>query len=291
MPAVLFIQPLEALLQGAGLEWLIPVINILLCFLLAGIAVRVTRGLLASIARRHMARSTDKDSASRRLETALSILGGVAKYVFYFIAIAISIGELGLSGAMTSMLAAAGIGTLALGIGAQSLIGDIVTGCFMLFEDELAVGDYVKVADVEGIVEEVTLRTVTIRGYKGEKNIIPNGQIKTVVNYSRSDYLAVVELEISNQADAERALDIMLEEMQRVYAGLEDTAAKPPQKIGIVAVSPGSVTLRVAMAADIMQQWHIQREVIRLTRRRFAAEGIAAPHERVQLIDTDKERA
>ena len=148
MGVSLLIKPLNDLLEAASLGWLTPLINILLAFLLAGVGVRIAQRTIAMLARSRIKRCTDNDSAVRRIETGVSILGGVFKYLFFFVAIAIAAGELGLSGAMKSMLAAAGIGTLAIGIGAQSLIGDIVTGCFMLFEDELSVGDYVKVADV-----------------------------------------------------------------------------------------------------------------------------------------------
>ena len=157
---------------------------------------------------------------------------------FIFIAIAVSIGELGLAGAMNSMLAAAGIGTLALGIGAQSLIGDIVTGMFLLFEDQLSVGDYVSIGGVEGTVEEMTLRTVTLQGWRGEKTMIPNGQVKTVVNYSRRDYLAVVEMNIAQEADADRAMAIMHEELEKVIASFGIEA--PIQDWGVVAENADS---------------------------------------------------
>lgn len=86
---------------------------------------------------------------------------------------------------------------------------------FLLFEDQLSVGDYVSIGGVEGTVEEMTLRTVTLQGWRGEKTMIPNGQVKTVVNYSRRDYLAVVEMNIAQEADADRAMAIMHEELER----------------------------------------------------------------------------
>ena len=208
-PVGLLIPALDALMDSLNLGWISTLINIVLAFVLARILTQLTGKVLQKTYKRRALRFAHDDTAARRIETGVTLCQGIAKYVFYFIAVAISIGELGLTSAMASMLAAAGIGTLAIGIGAQSLIGDITSGFFMLFEDELAVGDYVLIAGVEGIVEEVTLRTVTVRGFRGEKNIIPNGQIKAIVNYSRDDYLAVIELSVAPEADAERALEIL----------------------------------------------------------------------------------
>lgn len=202
----------------------------------------------------------------------------ISRYVFYFIAIAVSIGELGLAGAMNSMLAAAGIGTLALGIGAQSLIGDIVTGMFLLFEDQLSVGDYVSIGGIEGTVEEMTLRTVTLQGWRGEKTMIPNGQVKTVVNYSRRDYLAVVEMNIAQEANAERAMAIMHEELEKVIASFGIEA--PIQDWGVVAENADSVTLRISVPTDATNQWKIQRGTIAAAKKRFREEGIDGPTDR-----------
>lgn len=277
------IPALDIYLEGLGLSWLSALINILLAFVLARVLTRLTGRVARRMARRRASRYAQDDTAARRIETGVSIFEGLARYVFYFIAAAISIGELGLTSAMASMLAAAGIGTLAVGIGAQSLIRDITAGFFILFEDILAVGDYVLIAGIEGIVEEVTLRTVTVRGLRGEKNVIPNGAISTITNYSRDDYLAVIELAVAQEADADRALDILYEEALAVYEQMKEEGVQRPQRVGIALVTESGVTLRVTMKAGAMQQWAIARETIRRARLRCAAEGIRAPHNTVLL--------
>ncbi|MEA5059445.1 MAG: mechanosensitive ion channel family protein [Clostridia bacterium] len=277
------IPALDTYLDTLGLSWLSSLLNIVLAFVLAGILTRTTGRVVRHAAKRRASRVTKDDIVARRIETGTSIFEGIAKYVFYFIAVAISIGELGLTSAMTSMLAAAGIGTLALGIGAQSLIRDITAGFFILFEDILAVGDYVLIAGIEGIVEEVSLRTVTVRGFRGDKNIIPNGTIGTITNYSRDDYLAVVDMSISLESDADRALEILYQEAQAVYEEMKDDGVQPPSRVGILQVTESSVTLRVTMKANVMQQWTITRETIRRTRLRYEAEGIRTPHNTVLL--------
>lgn len=288
MNACLFIKPLDEKLTELGLGWAITVIDILLIFLLARICVALTGKLLRSISARYKKRLGDDDHAFRRTETALTLINGLAKYVFYFIAIALAIGELGLGSAMASMLAAAGIGTLAIGLGAQSIISDVAAGLFIIFEDQIAVGDYVILAGVEGYVDEVSLRTITIRGFNGERHIIPNGQIKEVTNFSRTDYIAFFDMEVSRDADADRALDIMMEEAERIYQTSDDPAKKPPERLGIAAMAGNSMTLRIIIHCSAVRQWATLRAVRYACNRRFHEEGITAP-EVLNRILKDKE--
>ena len=288
MNACLFIKPLDEKLTELGLGWAITVIDILLIFLLARICVALTGKLLRSISARYKKRLGDDDHAFRRTETALTLINGLAKYVFYFIAIALAIGELGLGSAMASMLAAAGIGTLAIGLGAQSIISDVAAGLFIIFEDQIAVGDYVILAGVEGYVDEVSLRTITIRGFNGERHIIPNGQIKEVTNFSRTDYIAFFDMEVSRDADADRALDIMMEEAERIYQTSDDPAKKPPERLGIAAMAGNSMTLRIIIHCSAVRQWATLRAVRYACNRRFQEEGITAP-EVLNRILKDKE--
>ena len=288
MNACLFIKPLDEKLTELGLGWAITVIDILLIFLLARICVALTGKLLRSISARYKKRLGDDDHAFRRTETALTLVNGLAKYVFYFIAIALAIGELGLGSAMASMLAAAGIGTLAIGLGAQSIISDVAAGLFIIFEDQIAVGDYVILAGVEGYVDEVSLRTITIRGFNGERHIIPNGQIKEVTNFSRTDYIAFFDMEVSRDADADRALDIMMEEAERIYQTSDDPAKKPPERLGIAAMAGNSMTLRIIIHCSAVRQWATLRAVRYACNRRFHEEGITAP-EVLNRILKDKE--
>ena len=288
MNACLFIKPLDEKLTELGLGWAVAVIDILLIFLLARICVALTGKLLRGISARYKKRLGDDDHAFRRTETALTLINGLAKYVFYFIAIALAIGELGLGSAMASMLAAAGIGTLAIGLGAQSIISDVAAGLFIIFEDQIAVGDYVILAGVEGYVDEVSLRTITIRGFNGERHIIPNGQIKEVTNFSRTDYIAFFDMEVSRDADADRALDIMMEEAERIYQTSDDPAKKPPERLGIAAMAGNSMTLRIIIHCSAVRQWATLRAVRYACNRRFHEEGITAP-EVLNRILTDKE--
>ena len=208
--------------------------------------------------------------------------------VAYFIAIAIAVGELGYAGAMKSMLAAAGIGSLAVGIGAQSIIKDVTAGLTLLFEDQLAVGDYISAAGVTGTVEAITLRATTVRCYGGEVSVIPNGSITVLTNYSRTDSLAIVEFPIAYEADAERALALMREELEAYHAELGDIAVEKPEVVGAVQLSGGEMVLRAVQRVKPLEHWAVQRELTRRIAARFVQEGIALPRTRVQMAGEGK---
>lgn len=289
MPVSLFIKQFDDLLAENGLAFVSTVLDIVITFALARlIVVLVGRTARSIVARR--ARDLEEMKA-RRLTTAVTLLTSVVKYVAYFIAIAIAVGELGYAGAMNSMLAAAGIGSLAVGIGAQSVIKDVTAGLMLLFEDQLAVGDYVSAAGVTGTVEAVTLRTTTVRGYGGEVSVIPNGSISVLTNYSRTDSLAVVEFPVAYEVDAEHALALMRAEAEAYYTELGDIAVEQPDVVGAVQLSDGEMVLRVVQRVKPLEHWAVQRELTRRIAARFVHEGIALPRTRVQLAQTEGKEA
>ncbi|MGD0622404.1 MAG: mechanosensitive ion channel domain-containing protein [Thermacetogeniaceae bacterium] len=114
----------------------------------------------------------------RRIKTLRGVIQSLLRYTLYFVGAIMILSELNVD--TRSILAGAGIIGLAVGIGAQNLVRDVVTGFFILFEDQFAVGDYVTIAGVTGTVEDMGLRVTKIREATGELNIISNGEIKQV---------------------------------------------------------------------------------------------------------------
>ncbi|MGN0800372.1 MAG: mechanosensitive ion channel family protein [Christensenellales bacterium] len=289
MPVSLFIKQLDELLAENGLSFVSTLIDILITFALARLIVAIVGRTARSIVTRRA--KEVEELRARRLTTAVTLITSIVKYVAYFIAIAIAVGELGYAGAMNSMLAAAGIGSLAIGIGAQNVIRDVTAGVIMLFEDQLAVGDYVTVAGITGTVEAVTLRTTTVRSYGGELSVIPNGSISVLTNYSRTDSLAIVEVPVAYEADAERALALMREEAEAYHAELGDVAVEQPEVVGAVQLTGGEMVLRVVQRVKPLAHWEVQRELTRRIAARFVREGIALPRARVQVAGKEGEEA
>ena len=132
--------------------------------------------------------------SERREKTLLKLLENTLAYVVYFAAIIAVLSAVGIE--ITGLLAGAGVLGLAVGFGAQSLVKDVITGFFIIFEDQFSVGDYVKIGVAEGTVEEIGLRTTKIKSFTGEVYIIPNGSISQVVNYSLENSLAIVDVSV-----------------------------------------------------------------------------------------------
>src|SRR5690625_1552052 len=102
---------------------------------------------------------------------------------------------------VSTLLAGAGVVGLAIGFGAQSLVKDIISGFFIIFEDQFSVGDYIMINSLEGTVEEIGLRTTKIESWTGEQHVIPNGDISIVTNYSIHNGISVVEVNVPYEND------------------------------------------------------------------------------------------
>ena len=239
----------------------------------------VSRIITASQHRRALKLAPERQ---RKAETAVTITKSLSRYIIFFLAIAATIGQLGLTSAMSSLLAAAGVGGIALGIGAQSFIKDVVAGLFLIFEDQMSVGDYITAADVTGTVEEITLRTTVVRGFRGEINVIPNGSIGVLTNFSRADYLAMVDVAIDREADIARAERCMREEAE-AYAKQSDTALDAPEVLGVTAIGGEGVTMRMILRVKPMAQWAAERALNRRIKERFEKEDIPLAYQRLVI--------
>lgn len=206
------------------------VINIILILIITYVIIGIIKRImkLNTMLRLQYA-SEDK---AKRIQTANTVIVSVSRYALWFVAICLCIGELGLGNTMKSLLVTAGIGGVAIGFGAQNLIKDVLAGLFMLFEDQLAVGDFVTIRDITGTVDSIGLRSTAIKGFRGELNIIPNGSIETITNYSRSEYLAIIYVDIAHDADAYRALKLMQEEAS-LLAAADSSILDAPGKAAV----------------------------------------------------------
>jgi len=186
-------------------------------------------------------------------------------------------------------LATAGIGGLAIGIGAQSLVKDVVTGFFILFEGQFAVGDLVAIGDITGTVEEIGLRVTHIRGFKGDLNIIPNGTIDKVTNFSRGNSLAIVDISIDYEADVDKALKV-LEKVSMDFSRDNPDIIEPPQVLGIMNLGEYDVNIRVIARTAGLKHWGVERELRKRIKHAFAKEGIEMPYPR-RVVITQNEKS
>lgn len=146
----------------------------------------------------------------QQVETLRSLIGSVMSYLMYFFIALVVLRIFGVD--LASLLAVAGIGSIALGFGAQSLVKDIISGMFLWMEGNITVGDIVTLANCTGKVEAMSLRTTTLRGTDGTLYAIPNGDIRTVACRSRGAIVAQVNITVAVGQDMMRAQQAITEE-------------------------------------------------------------------------------
>lgn len=183
------------------------------------------------------------------------------------------------------VLASAGVVGLAVGLGAQTLIKDLIGGFFILVENQYAVGDTIKVGVLSGQVERLTLRATSLRDDNGHLHIIPNGEARVVSNLTKGWSRAVVDVGVAYEEDLDRVLR-MLEETASALA--QDPAWGPqllelPQVLGPVSQDEQGVGLRVMVKTKPGRHWEITRELRKRVLFRFEQEGIAPPYPRQEV--------
>ncbi len=221
--------------------------------------------------------------ADNRPQTLSGLLKSVLRYGVYFVA-GMSIIEIFVPNAAKTILAGAGILGLAVGFGAQNLVRDVITGFFILFEDQYQVGEYVTLAGVTGIVEEIGLRVTKLREFGGQLHIIPNGTISQVANYNRGAMLAQVEVGISYEENVDKAtavLKTMCQEFAKIWA---EDLVEGPGVLGVVRFGESEVVIRITCKTKAMRQWEIERQLRKLIKETFDREGIEIPHSRRVLL-------
>lgn len=174
---------------------------------------------------------------------------------------------------------------LAIGFGAQSLVKDYFTGFFILMEDQIRTGDVVKVADIGGLVEDVTLRHVRLRDYDGNLHFVPNSLVTTVTNMSRTYAQAVIDIGVAYREDVDRVLDVMREvgEQLRADPGFGPRILDNIEIAGVEHLADSAVILGCRFKVRPLEQWNVRREYLRRIKAAFDAKGIEIPYPHLTL--------
>lgn len=227
---------------------------ILLRLVMAGLAIAIAM-LILRILRKVINRK--KKGVGKQVETVRSLTNSIISYLMYFFIALVVLRIFGID--LTSLLAVAGIGSIAIGFGAQTLVKDIISGLFLWTEGNLNVGDVVTVAGYNGRIESVSLRTTTLRGTDGSLYAVPNGDIRTVISRSQSNQVAQVNVTVAHGQDLLRAQEIIEDECIR----LKERLALPtlPRLYPAIASDARCVTMRVEMPCSADEAWSLEREI------------------------------
>lgn len=177
------------------------------------------------------------------------------------------------------LLAGAGILGLAVSFGAQSLVKDILSGFFILLEDQFAIGDIIEAGGKGGVVEKMTLRVVVLRDLEGVRHVIPNSEIRVVSNRTRGWARAVVDVGVAYGTDVDRALAVVRDEVAGFAAdpAWHQKFDGAPDVVGVESLADSAVLIRVLLRTQPGNQWEVGREFRRRVKKRLDAEGIEIP--------------
>jgi small conductance mechanosensitive channel len=206
-------------------------------------------------------------------QTLVPLLQSLCQYVLYFGSFVVMLGVLGVD--TRPILAGAGILGLAVGLGAQNLVTDVVSGFFILFESQYLVGDYVQIGDASGTVEAVGIRLTQVRDGQGKLFIIPNGQIKGVVNYSKGYINAVVDVRVPAGSDLEAVFRAMSEAGRRMRH-LHKEVLADTEVHGLVEWGTSEMTVRAVTKVQPGTHGHMQNEYRRLLKQVFDQNSLAS---------------
>jgi len=249
----------------------ITLLRILLILIVARIAIWVVhRAVTHFILNRDSSRMHVEQ---RRVQTIGKLLKNVASYAVYFITLLLVLSEFNIN--LGPLLAGAGVVGLAIGFGAQSLVKDVITGFFIILEDQFAVGDVIQTGTYKGTVEMIGLRTTRLQSWTGEVFIIPNGSIIEVTNFSLSNSLAIVDVAVAYEEDIDRSIEAIRETLETFE---DENLAKPAEVLGVQALGPSQVTLRVIAECRPNAQAPVSRRLNAEIKKALDARGIEIPY-------------
>ena len=257
-------------------RWLEAALEVLPSMLLTVLVALVALWLVQRLA----ARVTLTQGFTRRAvrsDTLRFVLTSALTVIIYVLTGAAILGGLGVN--VAALLAGVSILGLAVSFGAQSLVKDVITGFFVLFEDQYGVGDVIRVnggAGLSGAVESLNLRVTVLRDLDGTVHVIPNSEIKTVSVLSKDWARVVGGIDVPHDYPLEEALKLILRVAEEIHAdpAWQDKFLEPPEMLGVQTLSPTNVTIRVLMKVRPKEQWGVSREFKRRVKNALEGLGI-----------------
>ncbi len=229
---------------------------------------------------------------SARIRTLLPLARSVVLSLVVVIAALAILSELGVN--IAPLLAGAGVIGLAVGFGAQTLVKDIITGAFILFEDTIAVGDYIEVAGCEGTIEALTVRTIKLRDVRGTVHTIPFSSVETVTNYTKDYAYHLAEIGVAYRENTDDVAKVLREigEELRADPKFSNDIIAPTEIMGLDRFEDSAVVIRARLKTKPGKQWRIKREYNRRVKLRFDELGIEIPFPHTTIFfGEDKEGA
>ncbi len=236
---------------------------------------RILRFFLSKIGRTK--KGKELEEMEKRIKTVIGTLQTIGDIIIIVICGAMIARELGVD--IGPLLASLGVVGLAVGLGAQALIRDVLNGFFIVFEDQFRVGDVINIGDKGGIVEKLGLRTTVIRSADGSVVTIPNGEIKVVSNLTKKWARAVIKIGIAYKEDLNRVLEILngIAEDIMHHPDVGDFILEKPDILGVDAIAESSIDILIWIKTKPLKQWVVARTFRKIVKEAFDREEIEIP--------------
>jgi small-conductance mechanosensitive channel len=219
----------------------------------------------------------------KRADTLSSVIRWVLRTGILLVAAVMLLGQLGVQ--IGPLLAAAGVAGLAVGFGSQNLVQDVISGFFLLLEDQVRVGDVVQLNDKSGLVEKITLRMTILRDFSGSVHYVRNGKIDVVTNMTKDYSYSVFEIGVAYGEDTDEvsaAIEAVGKDLLNDPAFKDDILA-PVEVVGLDKFAESAIVLKARIKTKPSKQWRVGREFNRRLKKKFDALGIEIPFPHVTL--------
>lgn len=216
-------------------------------------------------------------STKKRVTTLVGILLTIGRFAIWTVVALICLDQVGVN--VTPIIAGAGIAGLAFGFGAQSLVRDVISGFFMILEDQIHVGDVAIINGTEGLVEAITFRTIVLRDVAGVVHVFPNGTIASLSNMTKEWSACVIDIGVAYKEDTDKVVEIMRQVGEDMRRDREygQKILEPIEIFGVDHFGESAVMIKARLKTLPIQQWPVGREYRRRLKKAFDAQGIEIP--------------
>jgi small conductance mechanosensitive channel len=226
----------------------------------------------------------------KRADTVTRMLSMLATTIVMSVAVLIVLRELGVD--ITPILTGGAIAGLAVGFGAQNLVRDIISGFFLIVENQVRVGDVAIINGTGGLVEHIRLRTIVLRSLDGTVHVFPNGAIESLSNMTKDFSFFVLDMGVAYKEDTDRVVEVMREVGEELRSDPEfrERILEPIEILGVDNFADSAVVIRARIKTVPIQQWNVGREYRRRLKKAFDARGIEIPfpHRSLYFGDASK---
>lgn len=275
-------KTLDILIRKVNIDSIIEkIISIIFISIIMYFSIKIGNKIIQKFVDKQVASKMSFSLEPQKAITIGEVLKSVLKYTVYIV----GIGSMLYDVLAKIPVAVVSAGGFAIGLGAQSLVKDLINGFFILFEDQYGVGDHVTIQEFTGIVESIGIRTTVLRDFTGDLHLIPNGAILEVTNHSRGDIRFIVDVEIAYEENIDEAINVIKKVNSVFEEKHKEKLRGKIEVLGVFSLNASGVTIRVIGRAVPLSQWEMERELRKDIKEALDKAGIEIPYPVTKVIN------